>query len=666
MRLKLGVYETLVNRVPDIRARYQSLRRRHPGRGGRLLAWGALLGMNLQYLFGKGGYKKVPASGRKAGPKRPPAGRSESSLSVRETPEQFALRLAAYDVISFDVFDTLILRAVSEPKDVFYFVGDRLEYLDFRRLRREAEEEARRANRAEGGSGEIALSDIYEELEARTGIPKEEGMRAELEAEKTFCFANPYLLETVRLLSGMGKKIVAVSDMYLSAAMIRDLAEHCGYSGIEAYFVSCEYGVSKGMGDLYDRVKEALGEQLTYIHVGDHPQADGIRARDRGFHAVPYRNVNEAGNPYRAGDMSAVTGSIYRGTVNAKLHNGLRGYSREYELGYVYGGILTLGYCRFIHEYVRTHRTDKLLFLSRDGDILNQAYGILYPEERKTAAYVPWSRLAALKLGAAYYQYDYFTSFLYHKKNGRESLNRIFASMELTDLLPGLCRESGGRLNKDTLLSDGNIAIVEGYLRRNWNSVLQHYKEQSEAGRQYYSQILKDCRKACAVDIGWAGSGAVMLNHIVNRVWKLNCEITGLTAGTNSAFNQWPDRSEAQLHSGRLVSYLYSQQHNRDLWSYHDDAKGHNVVFEYLMGSPQGSVRGFCWDENKKEVQIDRKECDIDKQIVAQIHRGILDFVRDYPDSRPISGRDVYAALMPLTKDRKLIEGILKTMEVNV
>ena len=90
------------------------------------------------------------------------------------------------------------------------------------------------------------------------------------------------------------------------------------------------------------------------------------------------------------------------------------------------------------------------------------------------------------------------------------------------------------------------------------------------------------------------------------------------------------------------------------------------MVFEYLMGSPQGSVRGFCWDENKKEVQIDRKECDIDKQTVAQIHRGILDFVRDYPDSRPISGRDVYAALIPLTKDRKLIEGILKTMEVNV
>ena len=68
--------------------------------------------------------------------------------------------------------------------------------------------------------------------------------------------------------------------------------------------------------------------------------------------------------------MSAITGSMYRGIVNAHLHNGLNEYSMEYEFGFVYGGLFVLGYCQFIHEYVQTHHIDKILFLARDGDIL--------------------------------------------------------------------------------------------------------------------------------------------------------------------------------------------------------------------------------------------------------------------------------------------------------
>ena len=64
---------------------------------------------------------------------------SESSLSRRESPEAFAARLARYDVISFDVFDTLIFRWFSRPDDVFYLAGLELKYPDFKKIRTEAE-----------------------------------------------------------------------------------------------------------------------------------------------------------------------------------------------------------------------------------------------------------------------------------------------------------------------------------------------------------------------------------------------------------------------------------------------------------------------------------------------------------------------------------------------
>ena len=82
-----------------------------------------------------------------------------------------------------------------------------------------------------------------------------------------------------------------------------------------------------------------------------------------------YPNVNRNALLYRSYDMSAVVGGAYRGIVNNKLYNGTEQSPMEYEYGYIYGGLFVLGYCNFIHTYAREHGIDKLLFLSRDGDI---------------------------------------------------------------------------------------------------------------------------------------------------------------------------------------------------------------------------------------------------------------------------------------------------------
>ena len=98
--------------------------------------------------------------------------------------------------------------------------------------------------------------------------------------------------------------------------------------------------------------------------------------------------------------MSVIIGSIYRGIVNTHIHNGLYEYTREYEYGFIYGGLFVTGYCQFIHEYRKTHQIDKILFLARDGYILMKAYEKLYPNEAESVQYVYWSRLAAVKDGS--------------------------------------------------------------------------------------------------------------------------------------------------------------------------------------------------------------------------------------------------------------------------
>ena len=56
-------------------------------------------------------------------------------------------------------------------------------------------------------------------------------------------------------------------------------------------------------------------------------------------------------------------------------------YSPSYEYGFVYGGIYILGYCNWIHKKVKRQGIDKIIFLSRDGEIYKRVYSMMFPEE---------------------------------------------------------------------------------------------------------------------------------------------------------------------------------------------------------------------------------------------------------------------------------------------
>lgn len=684
MRLRLAVYQALVNRVPEINRIYHTYREQVHGIG-RICAWFYLLWLNVLYripFYAGGGHSDNECCFEK---KKLYTGGSESSLSFRESPQDFVQRLLSYDVISFDIFDTLLFRPFDKPTDLFFIVASELSYPDFARIRQTVEAKARQLKAAKLSNGaihknhsaalktvphvstEINIDEIYTLMEEETGIPKEEGMQAELDAELKYCYANPYFLEVFQALSNTGKRIILTSDMYLDSVFLKKLLQHAGYDmeKIPCY-VSCEQGAAKHDGSLFERVKQLEGKGKHYIHIGDNPWSDVTQAKKHGFDAMFYPNVNTKGRLYRAEEMSAITGSMYRGIVNAHLHNGLKQYTIPYEYGFVYGGLFVIGYCRFIHDYVKQHNIDKILFLARDGDVLQKVYQKIYPKEVTEYAY--WSRLCAAKLTAGRYRYDYFRRFLYHKVNQKYMLESVFNTMELSDLLPALYQEQ--QLYASAYLTNRNVETVKQFLLSHWTEVLAHYKEQIIAAGLYYKRLLGGAKRVAAVDIGWAGSGAMALKHMVWNVWGFHCSITGIIAGTNTVHNAEPDASEAQLHDGNLVSYLYSQEFNRDLWKFHDQAKGHNLYWELLLSSISGSFKGFYLDSDATDgVRLEFKEENANREAILEIQKGILDFAEVFlervgMEHTRINGRDAYAAMGVMLNEenkgyRELLRGLL-------
>ena len=648
--MRLTVYNALVNRIPGIRYRYH---RFHDGSTGikTFVSWLYLLWLNFAYycLFCRF-LGKIPDA-EYFETKKVPVGASESEIAVKEfayDPGTLIEKLSSYSVISFDVFGTLIFRPFSEPTDLFFILGEKFGILDFKNKRIVAEHRAREKKYKKEKHYEVTLREIWNELSAVTSIDPEEGMEAETETELSLCYPNPFMVDAWNGLKAKGKKLIIVSDMYLPEKTMKQLLEKNGFEGAEKLYVSNEYNINKYEGRIYKKVLDDLGKEKI-IHIGDDPRSDVLMAEKAGIDVVHYPQTGRYDNLYRPHDMSSIVGSAYRGIVNNHIYNCSARYSVEYEYGYIYGGLFVLGYCRFIHEQYVKEKLDKLLFLSRDGDILKKVYDFLYPDD--VTEYALWSRKASAKLMAVHDTEDFLRRFVTHRVGDNTTIGEALDSMEL-NLLKGELNawrsaETDSPLKTEDKLTAKTCESLKEFLLQHREKISSAYEEQNDAAKKYYSDMLGGCKKAAAVDIGWAGSGAVSLSFLCEKVWNIPCAVSGIIAGTNTLHNAEPDASESFLQSGKLKSYLYSQSHNRDLLKKHDPGKGYNIFWELLLSSPQAKFSGFYSDGPHFE------DSDIDLVKAEEIQKGILDFAKEYTEKFPeapylldISGRDAYAPVM--------------------
>lgn len=710
--MKIKLYNMLVNRQSGIRERYH---RMHDGTGGvgKLISWLYLIWLNLcYYVFG---CHFLGQTDRNAvyEEKRIPYINSESEeickrlhkdilkkqgMSPRSNAvcydsmaQIYANYLLKYEVISFDLFDTMIFRPFSAPTDLFFLLGEKPDFPDFKRIRIEIEAKARQEKFSQTGSYEVTLADIWRLMERETGLDAKAGEDLERAMEEELCYANPFMLKVFEELRRNGKTIIVTTDMYLPHDCLGTILERNGYDGIAQLYISSECGKSKYGGGLYDEmlkgVKEKLGRDASVIHVGDNLYSDIKMAKKYGASTLHYPNADSAASIFRAQDMSPIIGGAYRGIVNHFLYSGLCSHSMEYEFGFIYGGLFAVGYCVFIHNYVRQNNADRVLFLSRDGDILEQVYNMLYPNEDTQYAY--WSRAAALKLTADENRYDFFRRFLYHKVNQGKSIADILNDMELGKLIEKLSgnytfkNEKGklrpfekiskkhSEINSNSKLTDENVEEVKEFLLANWDEVLSIYGSQSEAAGIYYTKMLEGCRRAAAVDIGWAGSGAMALRTLIKK-WKIHCELVGILAGTSSANNAEPDISEAQLQSGKLISYMFSQSLNRDMFKRHDPAAGDNVYWELLLSSPTRQFIGFYPSESGVALRFGAMP--FNAEGCVEIQHGIMDFAKEYqrhfknyPYMFSVSGRDACAPMLAAYgNNRKYLKAIAARFKTDI
>jgi FMN phosphatase YigB (HAD superfamily) len=182
-----------------------------------------------------------------------------------------------YDLLSLDIFDTVVWRMVPFPTDVFYLIANSLIRHDavydsssvesFVRERIDAEVRARK----KGKTTETTLDEIYAEFpRGYLRIPPEEAARIEIRTEAAIVRVDPAMRRVIQHARARGLRTAFVSDTYFSREQIRALVP----IDVDHLILSCEHGVSKYHG-LHRVLLERSGTAPQRIlHIGDNPVAD--------------------------------------------------------------------------------------------------------------------------------------------------------------------------------------------------------------------------------------------------------------------------------------------------------------------------------------------------------------------------------------------------------
>ena len=209
------------------------------------------------------------------------------------TPERILalIREPAIKIVSFNIVDTLLVRPALKPKDILHLLAQKVNALynvDFLKLRWNAEEELELQN--------TTLQQIYDGIAKRHKLDAATAqalMEEEICCESTLISLRPdaemLYKEAVRL----GKRVIAVSDIYLPGLVLTDILQAKGCP-VDAIYVSCDYMASKNDGSLYDIMLAAEGiAPASILHVGSNYKSDYVQATNKYICAVWLPSIKE-------------------------------------------------------------------------------------------------------------------------------------------------------------------------------------------------------------------------------------------------------------------------------------------------------------------------------------------------------------------------------------
>jgi predicted HAD superfamily hydrolase len=206
-----------------------------------------------------------------------------------------------HKVISFDVFETAIVRIWAKPTHLFWELGNNLKQEEliqispqsWQQMRIEAEQTARKKSL----TGEVSIEDIYQQLALLLGWSSEQVKKViqkEIALEISSLRPVPANQRKIKALQEKNARIIYMSDMYLSEATIENfLIQNNVWATGSKLYVSSKVGISKATGKLFRHcLKQESVNPSEMLHIGDNLHADVKKPKRQGVKVEPFTQTH--------------------------------------------------------------------------------------------------------------------------------------------------------------------------------------------------------------------------------------------------------------------------------------------------------------------------------------------------------------------------------------
>lgn len=485
-------------------------------------------------------------------------------------------------VCSFDVFDTVLTRAVSPPTAAFLLEGERAGTVlptgysprAFAEARRAAEQRALRWH-----GDRMTLDAIYRELrDTNPDVDWDRVQDVELEVERDLLTPVPEGCDLLQRCRAAGHSIIFMSDMYLPAAFIQaQLEAHDLWQSGDRLFVSCEHGCKKGKG-LFDVVYDTLGiapEALT--HYGNCRSADVRGAQAQGSTAVHVTEANpnryEAALEGYAQSTSGLSALIAGAARHARLHTSA---STRHEQALRTGAASVLApvctaFVMWLLQEAKRHGLERLYLTARDGHVLLPIAQRLAP-------------LMGVKCEFRYLYLSRASIATVHpdpevlERSLEFETTSVEAPMERLEETLGRPRERKEPRRQDVLVQEAPVrydrAAEAAPTSTDAHSLFCQYLRQEGLDRPLRSGF---------VDVGWKGTTHSLLNDLLLSEGMIETPMPGLFFGMSA---------KQQPFASHRTAYFFDEHRHT---GYRDVLLGSGIytLLEMFCTADHGSAIGY-------------------------------------------------------------------------
>ena len=508
------------------------------------------------------------------------------------------------DLVSVDVFDTLVLRPTLAPTSLQYFAA-RAEVADAEEAERWVAERIAAEHRARVNRphlGDVGLAEVFEEIEPAM----QEMQRQETDIERRVAVPRPWLVEVLREARAKGKRLVVMTDTTLPPEVVKSAVAEVGAADLfDEWYVSNERRARKDQGGMWSLVRDT--EQVPvqrWLHIGDNERSDIQQALT---HEVAWAYVpapravaqfHAPGSRPEQGNWATLSAL---GLSAAALYDGLPRPADEQLFGYAVLGPIVAGFLSQLVQHHRRHPDQRLLLLARDSWLFDDVLSALRvdcPEAVPPTTWFEISRRAALAASAG----------------GGLDIDLVLDAGAFEGRFADLVEQRLGTVPE----GDRYEASVSHPRERNRCAALlrEVAPEVERQGRQRLAGLrrhmtslgIDDAEPLCLVDLGYSATTQRALARVLpNAVSGLYCATTpaGAAAGGQGVYAEGVD-----FWAGNWFL-------------------DNSLLLESLLSSTAGAVLGHAADgtvlraDAKTGVDVDRV-----RAVQASARRYCLDLVR--------------------------------------